>query len=229
MATYTTIDCCPVDVRFEPLLRVIKEETGCVYQSIYRGQDAGAQKYLTGNAPCYKHNQAWIYAHYPPGVANPPDRSTHECRSDGVAYLGPIGRKLFWWQCGIDVDNAHVQALIRAAAKHGWRVSITYPNSPVEYHHVNFRKEPVYFKALKLGDRGPRVRTITHRLTIIRDPTTHKPYLTRSYWTYTKEVEAAIKAFQKDHHQKADGIYGSQTSNQLRTSYNWWKNKTGRS
>lgn len=227
-ATYTTIDNCPVDDRFAPILRAIKSDCGCTYQSIYRGSDAGAQKYLTGGPPGYKHNQAWIYAHYPPGVANPPGRSTHECRSDGSAYAGPVGRWLFWWQCGIDVDNAHVQAFIKAAAKHGWSVTITYPHSPVEYHHVNFRKLPNYFKNLKRGSKGPRVRTISHRLTIIHDPATHKPYLEKSSWTYDIAVYAAICKFQKTHHQKVDGIYGVQTSRQLTASYRYWRKRTGK-
>lgn len=222
---FVLVNCCPADYRLAAILVRIESKTGCVYQSVYRGQDPAAQRYLTGNAPCYKHNQAWIYAHYPPGVANPPGRSTHEERNDGVAYRGWVGMPLRWWQCGIDVDNAHVQAFIREAAREGFTATITYPNSPVEYHHVNFRKEPRLriFSNLKLHSRGPRVRYVTRILSKIPSPKTGKPYLPYTYKVYKPVVERAVRQFQLDHHQKPDGIYGIQTARQLQRSWRYWK------
>lgn len=222
---FVLVDCCPCDHRLAvPLIR-IKNKTGCVYQSIYRGNARAAQKYLTGRAPCHKHNQAWIYAHYPPGTANPPGCSTHEEHNDGVAYRGPARRLLFWWQCGIDIDDAHVRAFIREAAHEGFTATITYPHSPVEYHHVNFRKKPkiFHFNPLKLGSRGARVRYVTRVLSKIHSPHTHKPYLPYTYKRYTPAVEKAVRRFQVDHHQKPDGIYGVQTARQLAASWRWWR------
>lgn len=71
--------------------------------------------------------------------ANPPGRSTHERRSDGVAYRGPVGRLLQWWQLGLDVDGA--PALVQWLNSHGYRAHRPY-ESPRERHHVNFRRNP---------------------------------------------------------------------------------------
>lgn len=219
MASYTTIDCCPVDNRFYRILKDLKDATGCTYQSIYRGGDKDAQRFLTGRAPCYKHNQSWIYANYPPGVANPPGRSTHECRSDGVAYPGPVGRPLFWWQCGLDIDDAHVQSFIHAASKRKWTVTITYPGSAVEYHHVNFRKAPKLPRpSLKQGSQGPLVRRLTKKLHFVHSPVTGEPYLKQPKPVFDSVVKKAVVQYQKDHHQKADGVVGTHTARQLKVS-----------
>jgi hypothetical protein len=222
MANFVTINCCPVEDVFAPYLLIIQTKTGCTYASVYRGSDPGAAKYLTGGAPCYKHNQAWIYANYPPGVANPPGRSTHEKYSDGVAYLGPIGRPLLWWQCGIDVDDAHVQAFIAAAREEGWTVTITYPGSAVEYHHVNFRLAPGPIKksipVLKEGSKGPRVKRLTKHLHFIHSPHHGDPYLDHTPSTFNSNVVAAVKKFQADHHLTADGVVGHHTAVQIKVS-----------
>lgn len=138
------IDGCPCPRPLYPILKKLKKETGCVYQSIYRGTDAEALLNANG-----KHSQAYLYAHQGTegiGPANPPGQSTHELRSDGVPYPGPVGRKLPWFDCGIDVDDAHVEAVIGTARKHGWRLYRPY-GSGSEYHHVNFAHKPSRWKA----------------------------------------------------------------------------------
>ncbi len=218
---YIVIDHCPAPAKLVPSLRRIKDKTGCVYLSIYRGKDARAILEANG-----KHDQAWIFAHYPPGVANPPGRSTHELKNDGSAYRGWMGMPLRWWQCGIDVDNAHVAAFIKAANEEGWIASITYPTSKIEYHHVNFRKEPkIKIRSIRIGARGPMVKVMTRRLAFVRTPDHKHSYLSHSYWTFTRDVENALKQYQKDHKQKADGIFGPQTARQLDTSTRFWKQK----
>lgn len=141
---YAILDDCPVPKPLYPILRKLKKETGCTYQSIYRGTDAEALLNAHG-----KHSQAYLYAHQGTqgiGPANPPGQSTHELRSDGVPYPGPVGRKLHWWQCGIDADDAHVQALIAAAHRHGWKLYRPY-GSGSEFHHINFARKPSRWKA----------------------------------------------------------------------------------
>jgi hypothetical protein len=79
-----------------------------------------------------------------PGVANPPGRSTHELRSDGQAYPGPVGRKLAEWQVGVDSgsNTTHDRDAIEAAARRlGWPVKHAYA-AGVELHHWNFAKRP---------------------------------------------------------------------------------------
>lgn len=224
---FKVIDCCPAPAQLYPLLLTIKNETGCVYQSVYRGTDRNAAQYLTGAPPCSKHTQTWIYAHYPPGVANPPGRSTHELKNDGAAYAGWAGMPLHWWQCGIDIDDAHVASFIEHCARHGWHAHITYPTSRVEYHHVNLTKPPriTFFKPLKRGANGRRVRQMTNRLSHVRSPVDHKPYIAHRWNHFGAVAEQALKHFQKEHYQKADGIYGPQTDKQLRAAYRNAKKK----
>lgn len=127
-----------------PFLRQLLAESGASLQSCYRGADAEALL-----KQCGKHSQTSLYDGWCrrlPGFnpANPPGFSTHELRNDGAAYSQwKRGAKIPWWAVGIDIDDAHVQAFIKAAAKHGWQVARTYPNSTAEYHHVNFRKPPL--------------------------------------------------------------------------------------
>src|SRR5262249_6733616 len=113
------IDECAAPPRLAAILADIKSKTGCSYASVYRGADAAAILNRFG-----KHTQQQLVDATPAqrvawGVSGTPDRpgtSSHELRSDGVAYMGPVGRPLRWWQCGIDVDDDHVASFISAAA-----------------------------------------------------------------------------------------------------------------
>jgi len=154
---YVAVQGCPVPTKLAPFLRQILAESGAHLQSCYRGVDAEALLHKLG-----KSSQRELYVGYLkrlPGYnpANPPGRSTHELRNDGVAYTRrtpggthpgqwAAGDKLPWWACGIDIDDAHVTAFIKAARKHGWTVARTYPTSRAEYHHVNFRKPPLWHR-----------------------------------------------------------------------------------
>lgn len=203
MAKYVIIGGCVAPKKLAPVLAEIQQETGCSYASIYRGEDAAALLHTLG-----KHTQAEIYYEFThgeePNPANPPGRSTHECRSDGVPYPAPIGRNLAYWQCGIDVDDAHVEAFIAAAAKHGWSAFRPY-SSGSEYHHVNFRKLPVFFSPdFKKGSKGPMVLLFTQRLAKLG-------YLTRRWWHFDANVSAAVMRFQKGHHLTVDGQVGPAT------------------
>lgn len=71
--------------------------------------------------------------------ANPPGRSSHELRSDGVAYKGPVGRPLAWWQLGLDLSDS--ETFIRVASSRGYSFRRPY-SSASERHHVNLRKSP---------------------------------------------------------------------------------------
>jgi hypothetical protein len=209
----TAAGCCPAPAKLTPILKQIAHETGAQYQSVYRGTDARS---LLNH--CGKHDQAWLYANLPRGVANPPGRSTHELKSDGVAYSGPVGRRLLWWQCGIDIDDGHVAAFIKSAASHGYTATITYPGSRVEYHHVNFRKAPRFGPpALKKGSRGPRVVYYSRWLSRLGIHLSHGRY------HFDHPMVIAVKQFQRLHHQKVDGIIGTQTARQLKVAIRRYK------
>jgi hypothetical protein len=139
---YVVIDGCPVPRLLAKRIRLLKKDVPSArLQSCYRGKDA--EKLLHAHG---KHSQAELYAGWiarRPGFnpANPPGRSSHELRSDGVAYTGPVGRKLPWWCCGMDFDDAHTGALIAAASRRGWVLRRPYPAGS-EFHHLNFERKP---------------------------------------------------------------------------------------
>lgn len=91
-----------------------------------------------------KLSQAALYAGWIAGKAgfnpaNPPGRSTHELRSDGVAYRGPVGRPLAWHQLGLDVTNS--DQLLAILNKLGYDAFRPY-SAGSERHHINLRKSP---------------------------------------------------------------------------------------
>ncbi len=136
MYKFRIIQGCPCNAQLAPYVQMLVQETKATVNSIYRGSDAAFILHQNG-----KHTQAELYATLPAGTANPPGRSTHELKSDGVAYQGPVGRQLQWWQQGIDVNDGDVNNMVRAAHQHGWLLFQPY-KAGVEFHHVNFRIRP---------------------------------------------------------------------------------------
>ncbi len=91
-----------------------------------------------------KRSQAALYAGWVRrqagfNPANPPGRSTHELRSDGVAYRGPVGRPLSWWQLGLDVSEA--EELRAVLNRLGYSAFRPYADGR-EAHHVNLKRNP---------------------------------------------------------------------------------------
>jgi lysozyme len=86
------------------------------------------QRRDTGRCPCPSCNPA-----------NRPGQSSHELRSDGTAFPGPVGRALHWWELGLDCsDSDQLVALLKTL---GYKIRKPY-SSPSEAHHVNFKRDP---------------------------------------------------------------------------------------
>jgi GH25 family lysozyme M1 (1,4-beta-N-acetylmuramidase) len=136
---YAVIDGCPCPKPLYPILRKLKKETGCTFNSIYRGDDVAGILHKHG-----KRTQRELFEQLPPGVANPPDRGTHVLRGDGT--VGRLFDVLPWWRCGIDIDDDEVDAVIAAADRHGWDLYRPYASAS-ERHHINFRKKPSRWRA----------------------------------------------------------------------------------
>lgn len=135
MSEFRVIAGCPCNRWLAPYFELLRKKSGATINSIYRGEDAAAILHRHG-----KHTQAEIHRMYP-SISNPPGRSTHELRSDGVAYGGPVGRHLEWWQQGIDVNDGDVARMEWEASRLGWHLFQPYSRG-VEFHHLNFRREP---------------------------------------------------------------------------------------
>ena len=93
--------------------------------------DCAQTKIRTGLCP--------IHCSQPCNPANPPGRSTHELRSDAVAYPAPSGTKLAWWKLGLDCDGS--VELVQVLTRLGYASRRPY-TSPSEKHHVNFTAAP---------------------------------------------------------------------------------------
>lgn len=171
---YLLLDGCPCPKPLFPLLKKLKEETGCTYNSIYRGDDVAGLLHKEG-----KHTQRELYEMFLRGEgapANPPDRGTHILLGDGV--VGALHAKLPFWRCGIDVDDADVPKVIAAAARHGWKLYQPYPSS-LEYHHLNFAKRPSRWKAFFHHVFGPakkKKRPPHHPLPPVPKPPVPSPH-----------------------------------------------------
>jgi hypothetical protein len=211
---FAIIDNCPVPAQLADEIKAIKAESGASLSSCDRSPEA--EPILKR---CGKHSQRELFelhakdpAHWNP--ANQPGRSTHERRNDGVAYPGQPGDQLEYWQVGMDWTNP--PAVMRAACKRGWIVTTTYPNSHGEAQHLNFRKEPEQADpTLRVTNEGPNVKRMAGILAVIKSPVNHQPYLPEAFPHFGPQVETAVKRFQEEHHQKADGICGPQTWAQL--------------
>ena len=137
---FRTVQNCPVGKLQAPFIAIIVDDAHATVNSIYRGVDA--ESILNAHG---KHSQAQLYRMFLDGTgapANPPGFSTHEQKSDGVAYpLIPRGNNLEWWQVGFDVNDGDVISCIRMAGRYGWHLFQPY-RSGVEFHHLNFASQP---------------------------------------------------------------------------------------
>lgn len=201
---------CAREAAAEPLLRQLGLHSQTQLYDCY------ARKTRTGICPPACNGNC--------NAANPPGKSTHERRNDGLAY--PRWRlflKLPVWGRGIDVERDRVPAFCDEARKEGFIVTLTYPSSSQEAQHVNFRKPPKIsiwsVRPLRAGDRGPRVSQVVRLLWFLRSPLTDEPYLdphVMPHGRFTPPVEHAVGAFQRDHHQKLDGTVGIHTITAMR-------------
>lgn len=71
--------------------------------------------------------------------ANPPGASSHEQCSDAAAFPGPKGRKLSWWELGLDVTES--EQAMQILTRLGYGIRRPY-SSPSEAHHLNFTSHP---------------------------------------------------------------------------------------
>ena len=158
-----------------------------------------------------------------PLPANPPGRSTHERRNDGVAYPGPAGAPLPYWCVGMDWSDA--AAVVRAARGEGFTASITYPGNPREGHHVNFRKEPRRpFRALRRGATGNAVLDLTRRLSFVHSPLDGRaPTSTARGARSTPRPRPRSSASRPSTTRSRTASTGPSTHRQLQASVRWRK------
>jgi hypothetical protein len=65
------------------------------------------------------------------------------------------------------------------------------------------------------------VLKLTRRLSFVHSPTDGQPYLDGRRHAFDAETEVALRRFQREHHQRDDGIYGPLSHRQLMASVRW--------
>jgi hypothetical protein len=206
------ISSCAREAAAEPFLRQLGKMS---QQQLF---DCFQDRKRIGRCPEHCHGNC--------NPANPPGKSTHERRNDGVAYAWWIPFfKLPVWARGIDVQRDRVGAFCAEARREGFTVTLTYPGAPSEAQHVNFRKQPRIdlwkVRPLREGMRGPRVSLVVRLLWALIDPQTGRSYLDRHVrprGKLTPRVVAAVKAFQRDHHLEVSGVVDIHTIRELRAA-----------
>jgi hypothetical protein len=213
------ISSCAREAAAEPLLRQLGKMS---QKQLF---DCAQAKIKTGVCPDSCHGNC--------NPANAPGQSTHERFNDGKAYrIWPSRFRLPVWARGIDVQRDRVPAFCDEARREGFTVTLTYPGVVKESQHVNFRKQPKIslwaVRPLRAGTSGPRVRLLVRMLWRVVDPQTGRPYLDPKIHPngkFTPQVAAAVKAFQRDHHQKDDSVVGIHTLRALRGAERVQKSK----
>lgn len=224
----------PVPAKFADAVRTCLDRSGTWLNSGLRTQRAVT---WARNRGAVLSSQAELYYGYVAGrpgynPANPPGRSTHERRSDGVAYPGPVGRVLRWFECGLDIggpadSRSNAEAFCRAAREQGWVATITYPTNPAEQHHVNFRKPPFRKILLKEGSRGRQVKKYSRRLRFMRRKGGSLTYLEQApKRLFDRKMKTAVKQFQRAYGLTVDGMIGPNTAAQINQEFRrQWKNR----
>jgi hypothetical protein len=195
------IDGCACPRELFPFLEMLKRDTGVVYNSIYRGQEAASILHKHG-----KHTQGELFKMMHGKGVNPPDRGSHILLGDGTE--GKLHERLDPMMCGIDVDDSQVLRLIKSGPRRGIRLKQTYPGSAVEFHHANAVSWDPYV-TLYPGDKGQSVRLLARRLHFVLDKEHHEPYDTRGARTeFDHGLRAALEHFQLEHGLDHDGVFG---------------------
>jgi hypothetical protein len=226
MSRFVEVARCACPVELAPAVLQVMHATGSAPLSLYRGQHPEAAAILHRNG---KATQADLVAdprRY--GVLGTPNRvgtSTHELRSDGRAFPGPVGRRLDPIQCGQDWPDADVPSVLAVYRRLGCAPFQPYPGG-TEHHHLCCTRPPrrgvdplVVLHALPLqpGDSSPLVRplrTYLRRGRLLAGDA-------RGPATYTAAAVGAVQRFQRRVGLDADGVVGPRTFAALRRRYGW--------
>jgi hypothetical protein len=160
---FRVIDGCPCPERVAPYIALVTIEQGFSVNSVYRGDDARAILNRHGHQSQAQLYEGWVERRPGYNPANPPGHSTHELKSDGVAYPDiPSGDDLEFWMQGFDVDDSEVEDVKHQAAIRGWELFQPY-DSTSEFHHLNFKHRP------GPSPHGVRVHVTEHRIEEVRN------------------------------------------------------------
>lgn len=206
--------------------------TGVAPVTIYRGSEPDALAILHAHG---RHSQAELRTAWEQGraaefgirgVPDLPGQSTHELRSDGRAFPGPVGRRLDPIQCGMDWPIASVDRVMAAFRRLGCAPTHPYGSATSEAQHVcctaegrlgaiaRLRTDPIM-----AGDHSELVRTV--QVYLVRARLLPEDFdVAERIGTYGPHMVEAVKRFQSEHRRlDVDGVVGPKTFAALRRRY----------
>ncbi|MGN6189751.1 MAG: glycoside hydrolase family protein [Conexibacter sp.] len=231
MPRFVEVAGCPCPAELAPFVRTVMRRTGVAPVTIYRGSEPDALAILHAHG---KHSQAELRAAWEQGraaqlgirgIPDMPGQSTHELRSDGRAFPGPIGRVLDPIQCGMDWPIPAIDHVMAELNRLGCRPIHPYGSATTEAQHVcctvegrlgvlaRLRTDPIM-----PGDHSEIVRRVQVYL-VRAGLLPHDFDVAERIGTYGPRMVAAVIRFQQSHGLDDDGIVGPKTFAALRRRF----------
>src|SRR6266511_5812273 len=141
MPRFVEVAGCPCPAELAPFVRTVMRRTGSAPVTIYRGSEPEALRVLHAHG---RHSQAELRRAWEEGrgaalgirgVPDLPGQSTHELRSDGRAFPGPVGRELDPIQCGMDWPIPAIDRVMAELRRLGCDPSHPYGSATTEGQH----------------------------------------------------------------------------------------------
>ncbi|HKN93103.1 MAG TPA: glycoside hydrolase domain-containing protein [Thermoleophilaceae bacterium] len=161
---------------------------------------------LHGKVPC---DFVWVASWISHGKVDRDPRGAPHMPND----LWPAHGQRAWQTSGQFVDPGHTQPTRCAVLD--MDVDIGVADIDCLAHAPGVHAAPAHVHALRKGDRGPRVRQLTRRLSYVPAHATGKPYLDGERALFDANTDTALKTFQMEHHIKPRGIFGVATQHAL--------------
>jgi len=163
---------------------------------------------LHGKVPC---DFVWAASWISHGKVDRDPRGAPHMPND----LWPEHGQRAWQTSGQFVDPGHTKPTRCAVLDLDVDISVADVDCLARAPGVHTAHGAARPRALRRGDHGPRVRNLTRRLSYVRSHTTGKPYLDGERAVFDPETDAALKAFQLEHHIKPKGVFGVATQHAL--------------
>ena len=163
---------------------------------------------LHGKVPC---DFVWVASWISHGKVDKDPHGAHLMPND----LWPAHGQRAWQTSGAYPDPGHKEATPCRVLNLDVDINVADIDCLAHAPGAHAAQVPSRAHALRKGDRGPRVRQLTRRLSYVHSRATGKAYLDGERAVFDAETDASLKAFQREHHIKPKGVFGVATQHAL--------------